>query len=200
MTSRYQPPIHCILPAKNTARSPTADCGNRRDGPSWQAVSSGFMGAGQSDAIPRGRYQRRPTHASCCGTYARATCPATRRDYRWAFFACRHDCWYQSMGGSVSPFVHLYLNRISDNIGSRNEDVYPDANTFNPERWFEKDTEKLKLMDRTMLTFGYTGSSRMCIGKNISLLVSNASCCVGFASANYFLGSIQGYSTTVSRI
>lgn len=43
-----------------------------------------------------------------------------------------------------------------------------DADIFRPERWLEADPEKVKAMDRTLLTFGY--GTRSCIGKNISIM------------------------------
>ncbi|KEF59035.1 uncharacterized protein A1O9_03878 [Exophiala aquamarina CBS 119918] len=50
-----------------------------------------------------------------------------------------------------------------------NTDIFgADAKEFNPERWLEADTEKLRIMDRTYFTFG--AGSRACIGRNIALL------------------------------
>ncbi|KAJ5365242.1 cytochrome P450 [Penicillium concentricum] len=43
-----------------------------------------------------------------------------------------------------------------------------DASVFRPERWTESDNERIKLMDRHLMTFGY--GSRTCIGKNISIM------------------------------
>ncbi|PVH73614.1 cytochrome P450 [Cadophora sp. DSE1049] len=43
-----------------------------------------------------------------------------------------------------------------------------DADVFRPERWLEADSERVKAMDRTLLTFGY--GTRSCIGKNISFM------------------------------
>ncbi|KAH9205669.1 putative P450 monooxygenase [Leptodontidium sp. 2 PMI_412] len=51
----------------------------------------------------------------------------------------------------------------------RNVDVFgKDAAIFRPERWLEADPEQIKIMDRTLLTFGY--GTRSCIGKNISIM------------------------------
>ncbi|KAH7160514.1 cytochrome P450 [Dactylonectria estremocensis] len=43
-----------------------------------------------------------------------------------------------------------------------------DADTFLPERWLSDDQERIKLMDRNLLTFG--AGTRTCIGKNISIM------------------------------
>ncbi|GKZ25809.1 hypothetical protein AbraIFM66951_000790 [Aspergillus brasiliensis] len=43
-----------------------------------------------------------------------------------------------------------------------------DAASFRPERWTESDEERVKFMDRHLMTFGY--GSRTCIGKNISIM------------------------------
>ncbi|KAJ6442534.1 Pisatin demethylase [Purpureocillium lavendulum] len=43
-----------------------------------------------------------------------------------------------------------------------------DAGEFNPERWLTSDEERIKHMDRHLMTFGY--GSRTCIGKNISIM------------------------------
>ncbi|PMD22339.1 cytochrome P450 [Hyaloscypha hepaticicola] len=51
----------------------------------------------------------------------------------------------------------------------QNREIFgDDAAQFRPERWLEADQEQLKIMERTLLTFG-TGT-RPCIGKNISLM------------------------------
>ncbi|KAF2220149.1 putative cytochrome P450 [Elsinoe ampelina] len=47
-----------------------------------------------------------------------------------------------------------------------NENVYPDAYAFKPERWFDK--ERLPDMNRLMFTFSAGG--RGCVGKNLALL------------------------------
>ncbi|KAJ5543407.1 cytochrome P450 [Penicillium sp. DV-2018c] len=43
-----------------------------------------------------------------------------------------------------------------------------DAATFRPERWTESDDERIKLMDRHLMTFGL--GARTCIGKTISIM------------------------------
>ncbi|KAK6819176.1 hypothetical protein RU639_008065 [Aspergillus parasiticus] len=43
-----------------------------------------------------------------------------------------------------------------------------DAAKFRPERWMDSDLERVKTMDRHLMTFGY--GSRTCIGKNISIM------------------------------
>ncbi|ETN37470.1 uncharacterized protein HMPREF1541_07092 [Cyphellophora europaea CBS 101466] len=44
----------------------------------------------------------------------------------------------------------------------------PDSHEFRPERWLESNAERMKIMDRALLTFGY--GARTCIGKNISIM------------------------------
>lgn len=46
--------------------------------------------------------------------------------------------------------------------------VFPDPESFLPERWLESSTEKLKEMERSFFAFG--AGSRTCVGKNISLI------------------------------
>ena len=52
----------------------------------------------------------------------------------------------------------------------RREDIFgPDANTFRPDRWFDKDSERLKARERVQeLVFG-TGRTS-CLGKEIALM------------------------------
>ncbi|KAF5016196.1 hypothetical protein F66182_12201, partial [Fusarium sp. NRRL 66182] len=51
----------------------------------------------------------------------------------------------------------------------RNRDIFGhDADHFRPERWLEGSEEKIKEMDRNLLTFG--AGTRTCIGKNISIM------------------------------
>jgi cytochrome P450 len=50
----------------------------------------------------------------------------------------------------------------------RNKEVFPDPDSFIPERWLESSPEVLKKMDKSNFTFG--AGSRTCIGKNISLV------------------------------
>ncbi|KAF4553270.1 Cytochrome P450-like protein 14 [Elsinoe fawcettii] len=47
-----------------------------------------------------------------------------------------------------------------------NEDVYPDGETFNPERWFDK----ARLPDMNRLMFTFSAGGRGCVGKNLALL------------------------------
>jgi cytochrome P450 len=50
-----------------------------------------------------------------------------------------------------------------------NKEIFgPDASEFKPERWLTNDAEKRAAMDRNFLAFG--AGSRVCIGKNISLM------------------------------
>ncbi|KAH6975709.1 cytochrome P450 oxidoreductase [Ilyonectria destructans] len=52
---------------------------------------------------------------------------------------------------------------------ARDETIYgKDVDAFRPERWLEASDEQLKAMERTSLSFG--GGSRVCIGRNISLV------------------------------
>ncbi|KAL1962436.1 hypothetical protein VTN77DRAFT_9707 [Rasamsonia byssochlamydoides] len=46
--------------------------------------------------------------------------------------------------------------------------VYPEPDSFIPERWLESSPEKLKEMEQSFFVFG--AGSRTCIGKNISLM------------------------------
>ncbi|KAE9376326.1 cytochrome P450 [Stipitochalara longipes BDJ] len=58
---------------------------------------------------------------------------------------------------------------INPVVVHQNREIFGgDAAQFRPERWLEASEEQVKLMDRTLLTFG-TGT-RSCIGKNISLM------------------------------
>jgi len=45
-----------------------------------------------------------------------------------------------------------------------------DVDCFRPERWLDATEEQLKAMERSSLAFG--AGSRVCIGKNISMMVS----------------------------
>ncbi|OQV07558.1 hypothetical protein CLAIMM_11974 [Cladophialophora immunda] len=59
--------------------------------------------------------------------------------------------------GTMAPLMH------------QNKEVYgEDADEYRPERWFDQDTERLKLMDRTFTTFGH--GTRGCIGRPIAML------------------------------
>ncbi|GEM06298.1 cytochrome P450 [Rhodotorula toruloides] len=59
---------------------------------------------------------------------------------------------------AMSPFV---FHRRTEAFG-------PDAAVFRPERWLEATEEEKKVMERNLITFG--SGSRVCIGKNISLM------------------------------
>lgn len=50
----------------------------------------------------------------------------------------------------------------------RNSDVFPDPDTFRPERWLDASAAKLKEMEQSFFAFG--SGPRTCIGKNISLM------------------------------
>ncbi|CAH0050575.1 unnamed protein product [Clonostachys solani] len=68
-------------------------------------------------------------------------------------------------------FPEGYIVGINPWVVGRDRDVYgEDADVFRPERWLEADPEQLKEMERSSLAFG--AGSRVCIGKNISMMVS----------------------------
>ncbi len=63
-------------------------------------------------------------------------------------------------------------------------EVFPDPEAFEPERWMldsEKDKEKLANMEKHFFSFG--AGSRVCIGRNISMIVSllSSNNCMRFA-------------------
>ncbi|PKY06181.1 cytochrome protein [Aspergillus campestris IBT 28561] len=55
-------------------------------------------------------------------------------------------------------------------VAHYNEEVFPEASTFQPERWIEaeQDPERLRLMNDMYMPFGL--GSRTCLGKHISIL------------------------------
>jgi cytochrome P450 len=70
-------------------------------------------------------------------------------------------------------------------VTNRNEEAFPDPDTFKPERWLTADAEQRKRMDFVWeLNFG--GGSRKCIGRNISWIeiVSDISVERGARNAN----------------
>jgi len=69
-------------------------------------------------------------------------------------------------GAKLRPGTVVGINPV---VVHHNTEIFgSDAALFRPERWLEADSEKLKVMERTLLTFG-TGA-RSCIGKNISIM------------------------------
>ncbi|KEF57032.1 uncharacterized protein A1O9_07222 [Exophiala aquamarina CBS 119918] len=70
-------------------------------------------------------------------------------------------CGYDLPGGTIVGVLAPLINRNQEIFGHDVED-------FRPERWIEADSERLKLMERTYLTFGH--GPRGCIGKNIAFL------------------------------
>lgn len=56
-------------------------------------------------------------------------------------------------------------------VVQRDANVYPEPDSFIPERWLESSDTKLKEMEQSFLQFG--SGSRTCIGKNISLMEMN---------------------------
>lgn len=67
-------------------------------------------------------------------------------------------------------FPEGYVVGINPWVVGRDKGVYgEDADVFRPERWLEADAERLKEMERSSLAFG--AGSRVCIGKNISMMV-----------------------------
>ncbi|KAH6975700.1 putative cytochrome P450 pisatin demethylase [Ilyonectria destructans] len=66
-------------------------------------------------------------------------------------------------------FPEGYVVGMNPWVAARDKRVYgEDADEFRPERWPEADMEQLKEMERSSLAFG--AGSRVCIGKNISLM------------------------------
>lgn len=67
-----------------------------------------------------------------------------------------------------------YVVGINPWVAGRDKGVYgEDADEFRPERWLDAGEEQLKHMERTSLAFG--AGSRVCIGKNISVMVGKPS-------------------------
>lgn len=50
----------------------------------------------------------------------------------------------------------------------RNESVFEDPSTWEPERWMRAEVEKLKHMERSFAPFGY--GARVCIGRHLALM------------------------------
>ncbi|KAJ5585632.1 cytochrome P450 [Penicillium hetheringtonii] len=75
-------------------------------------------------------------------------------------------------GGTNLCGTHLEAGTIvgiNPAVMHHNQDIFgEDADVFRPNRWIDSSEEKLKLMDRHLMTFGY--GSRTCIGKNISIM------------------------------
>ncbi|KAL4878051.1 cytochrome P450 [Aspergillus karnatakaensis] len=62
-----------------------------------------------------------------------------------------------------------YVVGINPWVAGRDKGVYgEDADEFHPERWLDAGEDQLKQMERTSLAFG--AGSRICIGKNISMM------------------------------
>ncbi|OJI96132.1 hypothetical protein ASPVEDRAFT_118953 [Aspergillus versicolor CBS 583.65] len=62
-----------------------------------------------------------------------------------------------------------YVVGMNPWVIGRDKGVYgEDADEFRPERWLDADPERLKEMERSSLAFG--AGSRVCIGKNISMM------------------------------
>jgi hypothetical protein len=78
----------------------------------------------------------------------------------------------------------------------RNEDVFPDAESWKPERWLVDDkdkTAKLKEMNRWFWAFGSGG--RMCVGSNLAMLRKSADI-IRFAATLHLLGIRNRYGST----
>ncbi|KAH7136224.1 cytochrome P450 [Dactylonectria macrodidyma] len=72
----------------------------------------------------------------------------------------------QLCGQYLSPGTIVGINPA---VIHRDRTIFgDDANVFRPERWLSNDQERIKLMDRHLLTFG--AGTRTCIGKNISIM------------------------------
>lgn len=54
-------------------------------------------------------------------------------------------------------------------VTNRDPKIFPDPDTFRPERWLEASEEQLKQMD-SILELNFGGGSRKCIGRNISMI------------------------------
>ncbi|KAM5344512.1 hypothetical protein ACJ41O_013048 [Fusarium nematophilum] len=84
-------------------------------------------------------------------------------------------------------FPEGYVVGINPWVVGRNRGVYgEDADVFRPERWIEANAEQLKEMERSSLAFG--AGSRVCIGKNISMMVRLSSRC---AITNFVLTNMR---------
>jgi cytochrome P450 len=77
---------------------------------------------------------------------------------------------YSPPGGIVLSGTHIAAGmRVGLNpaVVQHHPDVFgDDAKFFRPERWLESDTDRVKLMDRSMMAFG--AGTRRCTGKNVS--------------------------------
>lgn len=60
---------------------------------------------------------------------------------------------------------------INSWVAHSNEDIFPDARAFLPERWIDSSKKALSEMERYFMSFGM--GARACIGRNISLLEMN---------------------------
>ncbi|BGP28797.1 hypothetical protein JCM10296v2_000533 [Rhodotorula toruloides] len=69
-------------------------------------------------------------------------------------------------GRYFAPDTHVAMSPLV--FHRRTEAFGPDAAVFRPERWLEATEEEKKVMERNLITFG--SGSRVCIGKNISLM------------------------------
>lgn len=54
-------------------------------------------------------------------------------------------------------------------VTNRNEEVFPDAEAFKPERWLESSEARLKEMD-SLVSLNFGAGSRTCLGKHVSLI------------------------------
>lgn len=69
-------------------------------------------------------------------------------------------CGKQILGGTIvgiNPWV------VSYDLA-----VFPEPESFEPERWLVEDKEKLAMMERSFFTFG--AGSRICMGRQLSLI------------------------------
>ncbi|CAI7625537.1 unnamed protein product [Penicillium pancosmium] len=69
-------------------------------------------------------------------------------------------CGKQIPGGTIVGINAWVLHR--------NAEVYPEPDSFIPERWLSGSLEKLKEMEQSFFNFGY--GPRTCLGKNVSLM------------------------------
>jgi cytochrome P450 len=81
---------------------------------------------------------------------------------------------YSPHGGIVLAGTHIAAGmRVGLNpaVVQHHPDVFgDDAKFFRPERWLESNTDKVKLMERSMMAFG--AGTRRCTGRNVSRAIS----------------------------
>ncbi|KAJ5363950.1 cytochrome P450 [Penicillium cataractarum] len=122
------------------------------------------------DADKNGRLSRYITYAECLELpYLQAAMKEAMRCHPGVSYPLERVV---PEGGTVLCGTHLEAGTIvgvNPAVLHHDKSIFgDDAAVFRPERWIEADEEKIKLMDRHLMTFGY--GSRTCIGKNISIM------------------------------